>query len=388
VLKLVGTAYQMGWQHGALMAPELVEGVQWLESDPLFGLFLALAEDKGLLDDAMAHSFPEVLEECRGMVDGAQAAGYSGITLEQCVGLAYADVMAEVIEHDLGAACTQLVAADDATPDGTLVHGRNMDNDYLSYLIRHPTLIVRRPEGLIPYVEVGFPGSVSPHSGMNAEGIAVASNENGALDDYDRQGRSHIQMSRQILQSCSTLAQAEQLLMEQDHCSAESLMVSDGRGRQAAVFEMTANHMGIRRLDADGVVYLTNHFVHDDMVALHAPRDPDASTYSRLARLEQLLPPTGAQSLHGQLDVAAVISVLRDTHNPITGETHPPDLFDGGGSIANNAALHSIVFVPERLELYVALGEPPVPQRTFIGFRLEGLLEPGGATQTDPPQMP
>ena len=385
VLRLVGTPYEMGLQHGELMAAELVEGMEWFDSDPMFFALMTLARDYGMIDEALAQSYPDLVDECRGMVEAAQAAGVAGLTLDKCVTLSYADVIVEYIEG-LAGACTQIAAGNAATPDGTLIHARNMDNSYMRYLAEHPTIIVRRPEGQIPFLEVGFPGSVSPHSGMNAEGVCIASNENSS-EDHDRVGRSHIQMSRQVLQQCASLDEAEAFLSAQDHCSAESLMVSDGDGRTAAVFEMTASHIGVRRMDEHGLVFLTNHFVHPEMVALHAERAADASTRSRLARLEQLLPPGGAASLHGTLDVATAITVLRDSHNPLTGETHPPDLFDGGGTIANNAAVHSMVFVPERRVAYVAMGEPHVPQHEFLGFDLEALLR-GEAGEAVPASYP
>jgi len=387
VLRLAGTPYEMGRQHGELMAAELAQGVEWLHSDPIFSLLLALTQTLELLDEAHAYSYADVQDECRGLADGAQAHGVD-LSLDECLTLAYADVIVEVIDHELGAGCTQLAATGQATADGSLLHARNMDNGYLGYLIDHPTIIVRRPTGQIPFLEVGFPGSVSPHSGMNAAGIAVASNENTAVDDFSGQGRSHIQMSRQILASCHSLEEVEAFLAAQQHGSAESLLVSDGPGQAAAAFEMTSSHLGIRQLDDDDVVYLTNHFVHPDMADLHLPTEPTDSTRSRFARLEQLLPPSAEQSVHGALDVASAIAVLRDHHNPVTGETHPPELFDGGGTIANNAALHSMVFVPERREVFVALGEPPVPQRPFIGFSLDGLLEDAGLGETNPTSYP
>ena len=385
LLFLEGTPYEMGLQHGELMAEELAEAVDWLESDPDYSAFLELADLAGLIEDALERSYPDVLDECRGIVDGAAAAGVVDLSIDMCIGLAYADVMLEFIEGNLPTGCTQLAAAGAATPEGSLVHGRNMDNSWMSYVIEHPTIIVRRPAEGIPYLEVGFPGSVSPHSGMNAEGIAVASNQNQALDDFGRAGRSHIQMSRQILQSCASLEEAAAFLEAQDHASAESLMISDGQARNAAVFEMTASHLGARHME-DGLVYMSNHFVHPDMAERHLPLEPEASSHSRFARLEQLLLPGGEESLYGALDVEAVIEVLRDTHNPVTGQTHPPDLFEGGGSIANNAALHSMVFVPEQRVVYVALGEPPVPQRTFVGFSLDALLAGDGLGETDPLQ--
>jgi hypothetical protein len=88
-----------------------------------------------------------------------------------------------------------------------------------------------------------------------------------------------------------------------------------------------------------------------------------------------LLEPGGAESVYGQLDAAGAIGILRDTQNPGTGVENPPELFDDGGSIANNGALHSILFVPARRAFYTALGDPPVPQRAFLGFSLDELFE-------------
>jgi hypothetical protein len=103
-------------------------------------------------------------------------------------------------------------------------------------------------------------------------------------------------------------------------------------------------------------------------------------------RLSQLLTPGGQDSIHGQIDAEQAIAVLRDRYNPLTQETHPIDLFDGGGSIANNSTLQSVIMLPEERTFYVALGEPPVPYRTFEGFSLDELLE-GDDVVLDPPRF-
>ena len=347
---------------------------------------MSLARSYGLLDDAMEHSYPDVYDECKGMTEAARRAGVSGWTMDICIGLAYADVILAYIQQELPG-CTQFVGVDAAAPDGRLVHGRTMDWDDIGYLFDHPTIIVRRPTGGIPSVGIGFPGCVAPYNGINAEGIAIAINHNTAKDDSERQrgGHAHTQMVHQILSKCSSLDEVIAYFQEQTHCHAQGITVSDGKNRRAGAFEMTAHHMGIRELDENGLVFMTNHFLHPDMVDLHVPVAEETSSFRRLRRLEQLLNPDGADSIYGQVDAAGAISVLRDRKDPITGETHPPDLFDGGRTIANNAAVWSMIFIPEDNVFYVAMGEPPVPQRTFVGFDIDELLKGPGAQPPDPP---
>jgi hypothetical protein len=266
-----------------------------------------------------------------------------------------------------------------------MVHARNMDWGRLQFVIDNPLIIVRKPKGKIPWVEVGIPGVLLTLTAMNAEGLAVANNENMSAADRDTEGNSHPQMARQIMQECASLDEAEAFLRAQNHASSETLVLSDWKSGEAAVFEMSANHIGVRRLDENGIVYATNHFAHPDMAPLHDERAEDHDTHTRFMRLRQLLEPGGEDSIHGQIDAAQAIGVLRDRYNPYTHETHPVDLFDGGGSIANNSTLQSVIMLPEERTFYVALGEPPVPYRTFIGFSLDELLEEEDVVP-DPPQ--
>jgi hypothetical protein len=381
ILRLVGTPYEMGLQYGDLMADELEEGVEWLNNDPTFSLLVPLARSMGFLDEAMAQSFPEVLDECRGMVEAAAQAGVEEWTMDLCMGLAWGEVIIEHLAHGSGGACTQALASGPAGPDGELVHGRNMDWSELSFLLDHPTIIIRRPQGKIPFMVVGFPGSVVPYSGMNAAGLAIASDEIDARDDIDRQGRSHQQMMFRMLQECSTLDQAEAFLRGQDHMTAEAITISDGNSGRAAVFEMTANHLGVRYLDQNGVVGLTNHFVSPEMVdlCLSEEESSGSDSWARYERLEQLIEPGAGDSLYGKLDVGGMISVLSDNYNPRSQETCPPDQFDGCGTIGNSATVYSMVFLPGRGEFYLADGGGlPVPRQPFIHFSLAELLRDNG----------
>lgn len=385
VLRLEGTPYQMGLQQGELLPEGIQAAADVLVNDLAYSVIFSYAETSGLEDMFLEYSYPDVLEECEGIVRGARNAGVEGFEYEDCINAANLLVIIEQLAGMNPGGCSQFIADGGAAQDGRLVHARNMDWAKLQFVIDNPLIVVRKPEGMIPWVEVGIPGILLTLTAMNAEGLAVANNENMSEADRDTEGNSHPQMARQIMQECSSLDEAEAFLRAQNHASAETLVLSDWKNGEAAVFEMSANHMGVRRLDENGIVYATNHFADPAMAPLHDERPPDHDTRTRFMRLGQLLEPGGEDSIHGLIDAARAIGVLRDTYNPYTQETHPADLFDDGGSIANNSTLQSVVMLPEERTFYVALGEPPVPYRTFTGFSLDELLEEDDVVP-DPPQ--
>jgi len=383
-VRLYGTPYEMGYQHGLLLEEELREGAVFIDNSELW-ILMEWAEDSGFLEKAWEYSYDDVIDECRGLEDAVDG----GITADQCLTLAYGEVVVEFFNENHPVNCSQFVATGAATKDGKLVHGRNLDWDALSFIEENPVVFYREPKGSkLAYLSLGFPGNVAPYSGMNEAGISVASNEATAVSDVSSNGRGHVQMVRQILRNAASLEEAETFLRAQEHTTAEILMVSDAVAGKAAVFEMTASKMGVRYLSDDDIVYTTNHFIEPSMENESKPVEPGYSTWNRLVRLEQLLEPGGDESLHGQLDIEAAITVLRDTHNPHTGETHPPELLDGGGSIANNGNLQSLVFSAADGVMYVGVGKVPAVTNEFIGFSFEQARAGVGGEPPTPETIP
>jgi len=376
VLRLKGTPYEMGVQHATLMEEQLKKGVEYLESSYL-GLLEPMAKEFGFLDEAYEQSYQAILDECRGMAD---VLGDQGWTFDRCLSLAYGDVVIEHLNNG-SLRCTQFVATGAATPGGVMVHARNLDWDRIEYMLDYPTIIVRHPEGRIPYVTVGFPGMVAPYNGMNAAGVTIASDEADTTNDYDRVGRSHVQMEEEVLSTTTSLEEARAFIEAQDHMTAEIFMVADGDHDAAAVFEMTANHMAVRELSSKGIVYTTNHFLDESMVPFNVSYDPQASTTSRLKRLRQLVEPDGIDSMYGAFDPEAAIRVLRDNVNPHTGQEMTWEGFDVDVAIGHNGNVYSMVFVPAKREMYVAAGSVPVPLNPYIGFSLDELFgKPGSGS--------
>jgi hypothetical protein len=387
---LAGTPYEMGQQQGELLHAELAAAMEWLSSTHLVDVLLPLAKQQGILDMAWQDSYPDIIEECQGLVDATTDIGW---TMDVCLLLNFGDVLVEFLASSIpspddphGPGCTQIAAANAASRDGKLYHGRSLDWSKIQYLLDYPVVFIRQPADGIPHTYIGFPGNLSPYSGMNAYGISMASDEVDPYDDtqHDSEGRSHVQMLGQVLKKAHTLDEAKAFIENQDHMSVEIFMVTDGQKRAASVFEMTAKVMSWRDMN-QGQVFTTNHFI--DSTTANADEDPASdSSLLRYDRLKQLVPPDGSETYYGKIDGDTMVKILRDRVNPYTGQESRPGAFDNNESIATNGAIYQIVFEPEDLCFWVAAGETPVPEQPFIGFSLGDLLQLNAAKACFPAQ--
>jgi hypothetical protein len=395
VVWLAGTPYEMGRQQGVLMHDELAQGVDWLKSMHILAL-LPLVSWLGITGMAENNSYADVVQECQGLVD---AAGDVGWTQDLCLLLNFGDVLVEFLQTGIPPAeappplapqCSQAVGTGAATTDGKLYHMRSLDWGNIDYLFKYPVVFVRQPSDGIPHAIVGFPGDIAPYNGINAEGVSIASDQVFPHDQsyHSRKGHSNVQMLGQILKRAHNLEEARAIIAADAHMACVIFTIADGAAREASVFEITSKVIGERGLD-DNVVYATNHFMaaatHD---ADQQPQDP--SSLLRFARMGQLIPKNGADSLYGKIDPAALVGVLRDRVNPYNGTLSPAGDFDNGGmSISTNAAVYQMVFDGEDLNFWVAAGYPqPVPRHPFQGFSLSQLLDLPKATPVVPPVIP
>ncbi len=383
VVHLYGTPYEMGAQHARLLATELKAGVAEIQTNPLLKATFALAKQLGLDKLAAQRSYPEMIEECKGLVS---VAGKDGWTMDMCLVLNTGDMVAEFAlngmpkSDDITPGCAQLIASGGATADGRLYHARILDWSRIEYIIKYPVIIVRHPDDGIPHAIIGFPGNLSPYQGINAEGVVVASNEIHPRDTTvnDRTGESHVQLNLRLLTRARTLDQATKMIRAANHMSLEIIAVSDGKIGKGAVHEMAPKAVEVLTQGAGGTVTATNHFVGKATAALD--RDPAKSdTTDRYARLAQFTAASGPDSMLGKLDPLALVKVMRDRKNPTSGQQSPLDKFDDGKSLATNGALYQLVFDPEKRLFWLAAGKVPIPTQPFKGFSLDRLLGKEGA---------
>lgn len=320
VVWLQGTPYDMGYQHGQLLHDEIAAvGNDVLSALRFAGRGLAL----GRL--ATTRSYPDVVEECQGLVD---ATADIGMTLDACMVLAYGDVYQEMFSNTLPNilfwnGCSQFVATDQATIDGHLYHGSSLDNDEspVSYILENPVVFVRQPNAGLPHIFIAYPGVVWPNWGMNVAGITIGLDtaHPNSPNELSLEGRSNVQTMAEILKTATHFAEARTMMESQPRARANLIMITDGKSRQAGVFEFTGKSLSVRELQRNGVLYTTNHFVLDRMYAKQS-LPPDESSVSRFDRFAQLMEPNGIASYYGEIDPNIMARIGRDRVNPYTLE--------------------------------------------------------------------
>src|SRR5271165_6347513 len=167
VLHLKGTAYEMGYQQGALLRDDIRENVHYLFDVKGKEIEVELAGVK-LLDPkrvirgiaSQQRKFvPErFFDEMRGIADGA------GLDVQDVV---VANFIPELFH------CSGFALSGSATKDGTLYHGRILDYGCDWRLQEHAILTIAEPDGKIPFVNVTYAGFIGSVTGMNARHISI-----------------------------------------------------------------------------------------------------------------------------------------------------------------------------------------------------------------------
>ncbi|MGK7924316.1 MAG: C45 family autoproteolytic acyltransferase/hydrolase, partial [Spirulina sp.] len=298
VVWLQGTPYEMGYQHGTLLHDEIASmGRPVIDSLNFFGRGLAL----GRL--ARKRSFPDVVEECQGLV---AATADLGLTLEGCMVLALGDVYQEYFTYLapnilFNDGCAHFIAFGKATADGRMYHGWTLDNDGspIPYWIENPTILVRQPDDGIPHVFITVPGMVWPNAGFNAEGIIVSNNTSHPRDygDLSLQGKSTIQIMARVAKYARNYEEAYAIMNAYERMRSNLVIVSDAKSERAGIFELLGQEMGVRELNEEGLLYMTNHFVTPEVEG----RDSNTeSSFNRFRSFQQLLEPNGSRSHYGR----------------------------------------------------------------------------------------
>jgi hypothetical protein len=191
-------------------------------------------------------------------------------------------------------------------------------------------------------------------SGMNDAGLAVAILEvfqiKAGHKRIDRAGMPYALCYRRILETCSTIEEAQALLESMPRTTITNLAVADRHG--VAVFEITPRNVHVRG-PVDGVCVCTNHFCSPELrpfVSLNL-----FHTANRFRAL--------AESSNGgpQLDIEAVRNGLDAAHMRST--------------------LQSMIFEPAELRLRLAIGTCPATDGEMKVLDVGRLFEETPATK-------
>ena len=395
VLKLHGSNYEMGYQHGVLLAEEIRQGAV-----PCFAKavnnFAPFKHMNGIMRFATQKYFDwkifrplmkstplPYLSELKGLADAT--------------GMAFADVFRGNMYSELNMnlikvlekkalqktgenGCTSFAAFGDATVDGKLIMGRNTDYAGGGLWDKYQIVMFYGPEEGYRFVNVSSAGLIKCNSCMNEKGLCLGGHFL-FLNDTRADGVAFTFFELEIMKKASTIDEAVTIIRENARAGAFAFLVADGKTNEAAVIEVSAGRVGVRRAEGN-VVWETNMATTEEIepVDVFLRNDIGKNPIARFERMRMLL-----NENMGSITPDLAAKFMGD-HMDMCSDSMRP----AGGIVSQLTNVTSAVFSPADFEFWVADGLSPVCNNTFTGFNLmdeladgESSVEPGVLAPND-----
>jgi len=331
VLRVSGTPREMGYQHGAALKPQ----IHFLYTQYYEAMVKRLVGETDL--EAWAHATEEFIpeayrEEMRGLAEGC------GLSYDQVL------LVNTMVDRFQTVMCSTVVAAGDATKDGEVYFGRNLDFPGRNILQRMTIVLEWEPEGGTPLVSVTWPGVLGVLSGMNANGVAGATMQIHRGRER-RPGLPYMLMYREALATARTKDDVFALISKAKRTCSNNFMVVDATGA-AEVIEYDPEE-AVRRPASAGCLCSTNFFASDEMRDLCMPMGK-----SRYERLSSFL-----DRERGHIDLDLVKAALADVATPFY------------------LNIQAMIFLPAKREIYLAEGgDLPAAKHPYVRLSKEVLF--------------
>ncbi len=219
------------------------------------------------------------------------------------------------------AMCSTITLGTQACGDHLPRMGRNLDFPGLGVAEKRTIVVVFRPEKRHAFAAVTWPGLLGVLSGMNAKGLCAANME-VPRGLRAASGMPCMFLYRTVMEQCSTVDEAIDLLKQSSRHTANNLMLLDAGGRRA-VAELTPDKVVVRQVSDDKPLVATNH-----------QRGADSSTTGRCRRYDALNRLSAAR--WGAIDVSEVERMLNAASASLT--------------------IQSMVFEPTTLKVHLSTG--------------------------------
>ena len=327
---LDGTPEQIGTAHGKLLGAEMRKCMDSV----LYAI--------GFVDTIRSGKwFPDQLREAFRRLSPHMPADHLAETdaLADAAGLTREEAQLGNIFPELFH-CSGFAVFGKATADGTLYHGRVLD--YMTHIGLQDaaaTFIVK-PDGKIPFANVGYAGFIGSVTGMNARQIGLGEMGGGGAGKWD--GVPMATLMRRALEECETLDQVKALWTESPRTCEYYYVFSDAKIPSA---------VGVSAVPEE-IEFILPGQTHKRL----GEGIEDAVLLSSGGRLRKLR--ERAQEHYGKIDVAKAIELM----------SRP---------VAMKSNLHNALLVPGEGKLYVAnaQGKKPAAECGYVEFDFSALLK-------------
>jgi len=308
IIKLKGDSYEIGWQHGKFLAPEIRRVTD--STLYLVGLIYSIKKSKWFFTEirsalARLDKFTpkEYLEEMRGVADG------SGMDYERVHMANYFPALFH---------CSGFTLKDSATKDGRMYHGRILDYMCAVGLQYNAVLFAVEKKGKIPFANISFASFIGSVSGMNTKKISLG--EMGGKGEGDWDGITMPLLMRMSLENAGTLQQVKDIFSNNPRTCEYYYVFADGKTKES---------VGVYALP-EKIEFIKPGEKHE----LQKYSVKDCVLMSGGKRYENLVSKT--REGFGKFDEQKTIRLM---DYPVAMRNHN---------------LHSVLFIPEDLKLWVS----------------------------------
>ncbi len=362
VLHVKGTPYEMGYQRGVLLRDIIRKSLS--RFDDLLELAkeevgLPKIASKLILDITWRLCSPYIppryQRELEGMADGA------GVSLQD---LRRIHVVSVITERG----CSSFAVWGKATADGKLYHGRNFDWIMEAGIQDTAVLVCYEPNGLNPFVSVGYACAIGVLSGMNMQKISVA--QIGATNKDRRIDGIPLEfLLRRILEEASNLDEVTRIIKRARHTVGYNYVIADGKENRALAYETCANHVAIfkdndPRETVEYAIPIENAVMRADEAM-----DPTIRSLQTCANAPNL--PYGSNSYDHRYKGMA--TRIKENYGKIDQKI-ALEILKAVAMV--NVNLHSVLYCPTDLELWVAhaKGTEDAAKQNYVYYDVKKLF--------------
>jgi predicted choloylglycine hydrolase len=379
VLRLKGTSFERGLQHGTLMRYRIRDTITFYRTLPErlasrtvpYGSYryrAVIRLKRTLVDRFTRNRDCDALEEMRGLAVGL------GMKPEE---LAEAFVMADVFQSiaalaerhrkagppaPLGFGCTSVVRQ---TYDDMLF-ARNFDFWGAGYWDSNPAIIFHVPDKGKAFCSIATAGlPTGGVTAINEDGLAIGVHQHGSLDS-SLKGTPVMDIAHRILRSSSTVEDALEVASGFRATGGWTIVIAGGNQPGAAALEMSSAIQKPRWI-TDDLLVATNSFRDEELASRELQSDTGATICDQARHLRA----TRMASQPG-IDDARMAAILGDHYDVLAGRER-----SAGNTISRITTLSSVLFSLGKRHFWVSESPAPTSKGAFVGFDLDRELEDG-----------
>lgn len=237
VIYVSGTAYERGYQHGALLREEVRSNLLTLWES---------AVDKFRSEELFAESFErmrpfipqEYIDEMHGLAHGSK------LPLSVIHGIHALPEMSEwggkkrlkkvvkdMMDGVLGTSCSNFCVGGAATADGKMYTVRILDWGLhrISRLHDYPLILVSNPDVGVPSAVIGWVGFLGAISGINAQSITLGEMGYGDPENETMRGKPMPFLLRDVLTHTTNLPEVRSVIRDSVGTNSFVFLMSDGK---------------------------------------------------------------------------------------------------------------------------------------------------------------